>query len=31
MKRLLFTLRGFKRPHEVAGLLLGKLEREVIW
>ena len=30
MKMLSFTLRGFKRPREVVGMSLGKLEREVM-
>lgn len=30
MKLPSFTLRGFKRPREVAGLELGKLERQVM-
>jgi predicted transcriptional regulator len=30
MKIPLFTLRGFKRPREFAGIALGKLEREVM-
>ena len=30
MKAPRFTLRGFRRPREVVGLALGKLEREVI-
>jgi predicted transcriptional regulator len=30
MKMKIFMLRGFKRPREVAGIALGKLEREVM-
>lgn len=30
MKIPSFTLRGFKRPREVVGVVLGKLEREVM-
>jgi len=30
MKLPVFTLRGFKRPREVVGIALGKLEREVM-
>jgi predicted transcriptional regulator len=30
MKMPLFTLRGFKRPREVVGAALGKLEQEVL-
>jgi predicted transcriptional regulator len=30
MKMPIFTLRGFKRPSEVVGSALGKLEREVM-
>ena len=30
MKLPLFTIRGFKRPCEVVGVALGKLEREVM-
>ena len=30
MKLPSFTLRGFKRPREVAGLELGRLERQVM-
>jgi len=30
MKIPSFTVRGFKKPHEVVGVALGKLEREVM-
>jgi predicted transcriptional regulator len=30
MRIPLFTLKGFKRPREIAGLALGKLERQVM-